>query len=282
MNRSCRRAGPVLLVGLIVALAPARAAHARGDAGLGPDGLNGGLNVPGSPSAAPSQSVSPPGPTSGGTPPSTSNYAYQSLGTPCSLTGPGTGAVQGTPGFNPGATQGTVNALLLTTGGQNSLVTYTCLVPGQAPPPPPPPPPTPAEVWGKVPLSTASIGVSPGEKGLTGLETRLWYEGSAQGVELRLSIRGYALVAKARPVLFAWNTGDGTTHSVSSPGSADAPALNHVYETKDDYTISLTTTWEGSYSFSGYGVSSGGSLGAVTVSRTRPYHVIEVRGVLGP
>jgi hypothetical protein len=272
------RFGGAVLAALLGLVADATPAEARGDANLGADGINGGLTVPGAPGAA---TVSPPGPTGNGTPPSTSSYAYQSLNTPCSLTGPGTGAVLGTSGFDPNGTVGTVNAVLLTTGGQSSLVNYVCVVPGQ-PPPLPPPPPTPAEIWGKVPLSTASIGANPDAEGLTGLETLLWYEGAAGGVQLNLSIRGYSVAVRARPVLFTWNTGDGTVSSVRSPGSAASPALNHIYETRGDFTVSLVTTWEGSYSFSGFDVSSGGSLGAVTVSRSRPYHVIEARSVLAP
>lgn len=281
MTRPRARLTAAVLAGLLALLATPRPASARGDAGLGPDGINGGLNVPGAPSAPGAPTVSPPGPTGNGTAPSTSSFAYQSLGTPCSLTGPSTGAVPGTPGFNPNGTLGTVNAVLLATGGQSSLVNYICVIPGQAPPLPPPPP-TPAEIWGKVPLSTASIGVNPDTEGLTGLETRLWYEGAAGGVQLNLSIRGYSIAVRAKPVLFAWSTGDGAVSNVRSPGSAASPGLNHIYETRGDYTVSLATTWEGSYTFSGFGVSSGGSLGAVTVSRSRPYHVIEARGVLGP
>ncbi len=42
----------------------------------------------------------------------------------------------------------------------------------------------------------------------------------------------------------------------------------------------LEITWEGDYTFTGYGVASGGSLGTVTFSANRRYHVFEVRGVL--
>ncbi len=41
----------------------------------------------------------------------------------------------------------------------------------------------------------------------------------------------------------------------------------------------MQVVWEGSYDFSGFGVSDSGSLGSVTVTRSRDYHVVEARAV---
>lgn len=262
---------------------PASAGQPDPFAGLSPGGLTGGLNLPGGGSGGSGggTTVSGPGSTAGGSAPSTSQYAYVPTGRPCSQTGPGTGAVPGVPGYNPAANQGTVNAQVLVTGGQQQLVTYICVLNGTAPPPPPPPPPTPAEIWAHVPLSSGSIGVSPPTEGVTGMDTWFWYRGDTNGVGLSVSIRGYTVQLRAKPVKFTWNSGDGAQGTGPSPGSDGTPGFTHVYETKGDYTIQIVAAWEGSYTFSGYGVSSGGSLGSVSVTSTRPYHVYEVRGVLG-
>lgn len=262
---------------------PASAGQADPFAQLSQGGLTGGLNVPGGGNGGSGggRTVSSPGPTEGGSAPSTSQYSYVPTSTPCSQTGPGTGAVPGVAGYNPAANQGTVNAQVLVTGGQQQLVSYICVLNGAAPPPPPPPPPTPAEIWAHVPLSSGSIGVSPPTEGITGMVTWFWYRGDTSGVGVSVSIRGYTVQVRAKPVKFTWDSGDGTRGTGRSAGNEAAPGLTHVYERKGDYTIQMVAAWEGSYTFSGYGVSSGGSLGSVSVTSTRPYHVFEVRGVLG-
>jgi len=160
-------------------------------------------------------------------------------------------------------------------------VSQTCVYPGGAIPAPPPPPPTPAEVWAQVPLNKAAVGVNPKGEGVTGLPTWFWYEGGTGGVSLHLSLRGYSLTVQAQPYRFAWTTGDGASGGASQPGSPDKPAFTHTYQTRGDYQLAMTVSWAGSYSFSGYGISQTGSLGSVTVQASRPYHVYEVRSVLG-
>ena len=64
------------------------------------------------------------------------------------------------------------------------------------------------------------------------------------------------------------------------PGTEAAPAATYTYETKGDYTVTYTVTWEGSYVFSGPGVNEVVDLGTTTTSSTRTYHVTEVRAVL--
>lgn len=162
--------------------------------------------------------------------------------------------------------------------GNATIVNAVCAVDA---PPPPPPPPSPDEVWQFVPLSDAVLGINPVGDGLTGLETWLWHEGPASGVSVAPTLRGYALVIEARPVLYRWTMGEEpeVVHSSSSPGSEAQPAASHVYETKGDYTVTMDVVWEGSYEFSGFGVTNRGSLGSVTVNRSRDYHVAEARAV---
>jgi len=282
-----RRTLASLLVAILVASSPT-AASAEGPGnlfgGLTSDGLTGSVKVPGA------QSVSSPGQTEAGGAPVTSGFVSVSTGTPCTPGGINTGSVitptnplsgtgPGTPGFNDPNPQGVVYAQYLITGGQRSLISYTC---GLAPPPPPPPPPSPAEIWGKVPLKSGTVGVSPPNEGITGMDTWFWYQGDASSVGLTVSIRGYSVEVRAKPVKFTWDSGDGAKGVARLAGSESRPGLTHVYETKGDYVIQMLATWEGSYTFSGYGVSSGGSLGSVSVTSTRPYHVFEIRSVLGP
>ncbi len=130
-------------------------------------------------------------------------------------------------------------------------------------------------------MSSGSVGVSPPTEGITGMDTWYWYKGDSSPVGLSLSIRGYSVQMSAKVVRFTWDSGDGSRGGGRLGGSEAAPGLRHVYETKGDYVITMVATWEGSYTFSGYGVSSGGSLGSVSMTSTHPYHVFEIRGVLG-
>ena len=70
----------------------------------------------------------------------------------------------------------------------------------------------------------------------------------------------------------------------STPGSEANPSAEYMYETKGDYTVTLTVWWSGDFTFSGNGVPpQTETLGESSRSSSRPYHVIEVRSVLvGP
>ncbi len=162
--------------------------------------------------------------------------------------------------------------------GTSTVVEAVC---AKEPPPPPPPPPTPTEIWQFVPLTKSELGIDPKGDGLTGLDTLLWHEGGSAGVSVTPTLRGYGLVVNARPVLYKWAMGDQpqTVYSSRVSGSEQHPAARHDFRTKGDYTVTMQVVWEGSYTFSGFGVSNTGSLGSVTVTRTRSYHVVEVRGV---
>ena len=193
-----------------------------------------------------------------------------------------------------------------------------CETPGQAAAggaPPPPPPPTPGEVIQRAPMPRVPFVLSPSGKdcsvagasalpanpappcahgeapGLTGLETLLWVEPPPPPeVSVTVDIRGYSVTTRARPVTYRWSMRqDGDTPSTrnpnptfttDTPGTRDAPAARYRWETKGDYRIGLAVVWEGSYTFSGFGISRTEALGQVTGPTTViPYHVIEVRAV---
>ncbi len=146
----------------------------------------------------------------------------------------------------------------------------------------PPEPPSAEEIRARIPIPEGRMGISPALDGLTGLETWLWYEGEVQPVELRLDIRGYAVTASAKPVVFTWKMAPdpASQYSRSVPGSKAHPAAVHVYQTKADYMTVMEVSWGGSYSFSGFGIGlTNQPLGRVTLSSERLYHVVEARGV---
>jgi hypothetical protein len=125
------------------------------------------------------------------------------------------------------------------------------------------------------------VRLSPGQRGLTGLETWYWYSGGAD-VSVGFEAGGFAITASAKAANFRWSTGDGSVLTSATPGSATAPAAEHVYRTKSaGYPVSLSMIWTGRYTWSGFGDSGSGPLGPVTVTgETHPYPVAEVRSVL--
>jgi len=147
----------------------------------------------------------------------------------------------------------------------------------------PPEPPSAEEIWDRVPIPEGRMGVNPARDGLTGLETWLWYEGDAGPVQLPpIEIRGYAVTATAKAAVFTWKMADdpASHYSRSVPGSQAHPAAVHVYQAKRDYNTVMEVGWEGSYSFSGFGIALANQpLGRVTLTSERLYHVVEARGV---
>jgi hypothetical protein len=130
-------------------------------------------------------------------------------------------------------------------------------------------------------IPTPVVGLSPGVRGLTGLETRFWYPG-ASDVSVGFGIRGFSITAAARATTFRWSTGDGLVLQSGRAGTPAAPSARHTYRTKSGgYPVSLSTVWAGTYTWSGFGDSGSGSLGPVTVTgEIHPYPVAEVRSVL--
>jgi hypothetical protein len=125
------------------------------------------------------------------------------------------------------------------------------------------------------------VRLSPGQAGLTGLETWYWYSGGSN-VSVGFGAGGFAITAQATATDFRWSTGDGVVLRSSKPGRPGAPAASHVYRTKNaGYPVSLSMIWTGRYTWSGFGDSGSGPLGPVTVTgETHPYPVAEVRSVL--
>lgn len=147
---------------------------------------------------------------------------------------------------------------------------------------PPPPPPTVTEITdlARSAVVAPQIGVSPDSRGITGVATRFWYDGPREAA-VSSAIRGYQITATARPTRFYWNPGDGSELlSSSRPGTEDNWAAEHVYRTKDYYTVTAQAVWEGDWSLTGHGASASGQLATIRTSSTREYQVNEFRGQL--
>ncbi len=150
---------------------------------------------------------------------------------------------------------------------------------GGAEPAPPPPPPTAAEVWHTAPLPTPNCQYNPATTGLTGLATWGWAENPGT-VTADSTIRGYTVHATADPTQYRWQWGDGGEDTSSDPGSPDHPAVQHLYRTMGDYTISCEVSWSGSYTFEGPGSPpQTNDLGTSTSNADWSYHVPEIRSV---
>ncbi|HUP70361.1 MAG TPA: PKD domain-containing protein [Acidimicrobiales bacterium] len=127
---------------------------------------------------------------------------------------------------------------------------------------------------------SAGLGMSPRLDGLTGLETWLWAEVPPGPVAVAASVRGFSGQVSARPTRYHWDMGDGTTYTTTAGGSERQPAARHMYQTKGDYTVVLTVTWSGTFSFAGGGLGAPpAELGEVDIDYERDYHVAEARAV---
>jgi len=129
-----------------------------------------------------------------------------------------------------------------------------------------------------IPVPIASL--SPGTRGLTGLQTWFWFDGPGQA-DVGVSIRGFSVAAQAKATTYHWSTGDGGSYLTGEKGADRAPAATHIYDRKGSYAVSLDMTWVGGYTWSGFGDAGAGDLGPVTLEGApQPYPVNEVRSVL--
>lgn len=169
--------------------------------------------------------------------------------------------------------------------GITTIVETDCRDPAETPDAPAPPPraPTVGEITDLVRAEVAppTVGISPDPEGITGMQTRFWYEGPREA-SVSLGIRGYSITATMRPTQYCWNSGDPAGGQLCSPepGSEDDWAADWVYETKGRYEITAETVWNGTWTFSGYGASASGELATIRTTATRDYPVGEVRSRL--
>ncbi len=160
---------------------------------------------------------------------------------------------------------------------------------GSAAPPPTCTPiasaPTAADI-GNAPLPAADLGHDPYVRGLTGLDTGVWYQGSTNpvgwvqpgtlGVRTECStyrsvFGGYA----AAPFEYRWHFDEDDTirSSGTNPGTPQAWAAQHEYDTKGDYTLAVQVRW-------GVAASPAGGSGTRSTWAYADHPVIEIRSAL--
>ena len=262
---------------------------------LTPTGADTGLSAPGSPGLP----VSLLGQGPPAAPASQSGYTWKDLGPDqnavCFSDGtlaPSPGGLLGAPNPPPGATMIGPNPfpeqfqLLDPQSNPVGPPREVCPTPGgPAAPPPPPPPPTPAEVAAATPFPVEAVHHNPCYEGLTGLQAWLWAtvgNGVVPAIAPTVQIRGYTVVVAAHPVSYRWDLGDGGTRVGSVSGTDQTPSVDYIYQTKGNYTVTLTVSWSGIYTFSGNGLApQTATLGPVAQG---PQHLVwpvqEVRSVL--
>lgn len=117
-------------------------------------------------------------------------------------------------------------------------------------------------------------------KGITGMESWFWLEGSTEiswtqrgrpGITAACdTVPGPSRRFTARVDRYRWTLGDGTTITSRHAGTPSNPAAEHVYETKsDDYVVKVERVWVGDPA--GEFTDTGAQLA---------YPVMEVRSVL--
>ena len=152
-----------------------------------------------------------------------------------------------------------------------------------------------AEIQRRAPAGEPLI--NPSSRGLTGLDTWLWYEGGTTIPPFTLTVdepgSGVGLEVEAWAVLesFAWDMGDGTVITSTIPGSGEdlpeSAAAVHRYERKGDYTITFAVGWTGTYRWRQL---PGGTWSTpipfagnpAVISTSIPYRVVELRSILQP
>ncbi|WP_198393281.1 PKD domain-containing protein [Brevibacterium yomogidense] len=86
---------------------------------------------------------------------------------------------------------------------------------------------------------------------VTGKPTAFWADASVKTFSAELL--GFPLQIRATPIEFHWDFGDGNSTSTTSPGQEPSHPQNgsitHIYSTKGERTVTLTTVYTGEYNY---------------------------------
>jgi hypothetical protein len=142
-------------------------------------------------------------------------------------------------------------------------------------------PPTIGEIWKSVGLPTPPVGVSPAVKGVTGLATWVWTNGSAP-VGVAVSLSGYRVTGTARVIGYGVFPGEGGWVRSRVAGGPSDPAFAHTYEATGTYRLGVATLWSADAVMTGPGLTTPLTidLGTAVVTNGRDYPVIEIRSRL--
>lgn len=144
-------------------------------------------------------------------------------------------------------------------GTQADPTTYLCRPPTGSPsvvqsdsPPPTMPVVTEADLQ-KFALPAPRAKTQPDGWTVTGFPTNMYTDSGTTTISL--TILGFDVRVRARPVSYQWDFGDGhvlTTHKTGRKIDAgDTPVISHVYQRSEHAEVSLTTHYTGAYSVAG-------------------------------
>ncbi len=142
-------------------------------------------------------------------------------------------------------------------------------------------PPHLGDIWQHAPIRPPTLGLSPPNEGVTGLDTRYWST-SPSVVDIDVTLAGWRVRGRAVRRAVAIDPGEGPVQFRPDGGSANHPAAHHVYERHGSYVVQSAALWDATVTLSGHGFTSGRptSIGTAIVSVSGTYPVVEVRSVL--
>jgi hypothetical protein len=103
----------------------------------------------------------------------------------------------------------------------------------------------------RLPLPKAGLNVQPASgRTLVSVPTNLY--ATSRPATFRVTLLGTPVLVRARPTAWTWTYGDGSSRTFSTPG-APYPDLGtaHTWTAPGRRTVTLTTTWSGTYSVAG-------------------------------
>lgn len=103
----------------------------------------------------------------------------------------------------------------------------------------------------RLPLPKAGVNVQPATgRTLVSVPTNLY--ATSRPATFRVTLLGTPVLVRARPTAWTWTYGDGSSRTFSTPG-APYPDLGtaHTWTVPGRRTVTLTTTWSGTYSVAG-------------------------------
>ena len=119
-----------------------------------------------------------------------------------------------------------------------------------------PQPPGPGRIIDRVIelVAAPKLDIAPSEIGLTGLETYVWIDEPAP-VSVSAAAGGTTVDARAFPSQYLWDWGDGNdtlTYDSGRPWTRHRPGtIEHVYETRGRYDLSVEVVWEAQWRING-------------------------------
>jgi len=109
----------------------------------------------------------------------------------------------------------------------------------------------------KLPIAAGKATAQPSPHTLRGAETNFFAEAAQQQFDIKILAQDVHVVAK--PVQYTWNFGDGTSLGpTTTPGGplpqdrwGEKTATSHIYAQTGDFSVVLTTHFQGTYSVNG-------------------------------